>query len=766
MKEGPHSAHWGTFFARFDGAAISVRPHPADPAPSPLLYNLTNAIRHNVRVPTPMVRRGWLEHGPGPDDRRGNDEYVPVSWDRAIGLVAREIGRVRDLHGPQAIFGGSYGWSSAGRFHHAQSQVHRFLNATLGGYVRSVNNYSAGAAMVIMPHVLGRLDDVARRNVTWDQIVGHTEVVLAFGGMAVRNTQIASGGISQHTEREAMRKAAERGCRFFCISPLRPDLPEEARATWLHPRPGTDTALMLAIMHVLVAEDLHDRAFLDRYCSGWDEFEDYLLGRRDGQPKNPAWASGITGIAAATIIDLAHLLHGKRSLVVVSHSLQRSEHGEQPVWMGVVLACVLGQLGLPGGGYNYALGTLAHYGKRDVAVPISALPQGSNKIDAFIPCARISDMLLNPGGEFDYNGRRYRYPHARLAYWAGGNPFHHHQDLRRLREAFRRLDTLIVHEIAWTATARHADIVLPCTMTLEREDIGGTSTDSLMIAMHRIAPPYAEARDDYDIFADIAEKLGGRAAFTEGRSSRQWLAHLYEPTRAALEKRGDFAPDFDTFWELGELRLPLGEDNGGMLRAFRADPASHPLPTPSGKVQITSPAIASFGYADCPGYPAWLESTDPPTRAYPLYLVANQPATRLHSQLDFGRTSIQSKRGNREVCRIHPADAQARGIADGDIVRLYSARGACLASARITDEVMAGVVQLPTGAWYDPDDAASDNPMCIHGNPNTVTRDIGTSSLAQGCSGQLTAIQVERYDGPLPEVRAHQPPRIATGDGA
>ena len=210
MKEGPHSAHWGTFFARFDGAAISVRPHPADPAPSPLLYNLTNAIRHNVRVPTPMVRRGWLEHGPGPDDRRGNDEYVPVSWDRAIGLVAGEIGRVRDLHGPQAIFGGSYGWSSAGRFHHAQSQVHRFLNATLGGYVRSVNNYSAGAAMVIMPHVLGRLDDVARRNVTWDQIVGHTEVVLAFGGMAVRNTQIASGGISQHTEREAMRKAAER----------------------------------------------------------------------------------------------------------------------------------------------------------------------------------------------------------------------------------------------------------------------------------------------------------------------------------------------------------------------------------------------------------------------------------------------------------------------------------------------------------------------------------------------------------------------------
>jgi biotin/methionine sulfoxide reductase len=761
MKEGPHSAHWGTFFARFEGDVLSVRPHPDDPEPSPLIYNYANAIRHPARATAPMVRKGWLEQGPGPDDRRGNDEYVTVSWDRALDLVAGEIARVRDRHGPQGIFGGSYGWSSAGRFHHAQSQVHRFLNTTLGGYVRSINNYSAGAAMVVMPHVLGRLDDVARRNVTWDQIVEHSDVVLAFGGMALRNTQVASGGISRHTERQMMDQAARRGCRFYCISPLRPDLPDEARATWLPLRPGTDTALMLALMHVLVTEGLHDRVFLRRYCSGWDEFEDYLLGRSDGQPKTADWAAGITNVAAATIVDLAHLLHGKRSLVVVSHSLQRSEHGEQPVWMGVVLACVLGQLGQPGGGYNYALGTLAHYGKRDVAVPIAAFPQGSNKVEAFIPCARISDMLLDPGGEFDYNGKRYRYPHARLAYWAGGNPFHHHQDLRRLRAAFRRLDTLIVHEIAWTATARHADIVLPCTMTLEREDIAATSTDPLMVAMHRIAPPVGAARDDYDIFADLAQRLGRREAFTEGRSSRQWLAHLYETTRVALQKRGDFAPDFETFWELGELRLPLREDTGGMLRAFRADPQAHPLATPSGKVQITSPAIASFGYADCPGHPAWIAPTEAPGAAYPLHLVANQPATRLHSQLDFGATSIGGKHRDREVCRIHPADARARGIADGDIVRLYNARGACLAAARVTDEIMRGAVQLPTGAWYDPDDPAADNPMCVHGNPNVLTRDIGTSSLAQGCSGQLSVVQVERYDGLLPPVRAHEPPRMA-----
>ncbi|MDE2158422.1 MAG: molybdopterin-dependent oxidoreductase, partial [Burkholderiales bacterium] len=672
--------------------------------------------------------------------------------------VAAELRRVQQAHGAQALFGGSYGWSSAGRFHHAQSQVHRFLNTALGGYVRSVYSYSAGASAAILPHILGSLEDVARRNVTWEQIVEHSEVVLAFGGMALRNMRVASGGISRHIERESMRQAAERGCRFINISPLRPDLPEEARAEWWAPQPGTDTALMLGLVHTLVAEGLHDRAFLRDFCDGWPVFEDYLMGRADGQPKTAAWAAALCGLDAGRIAALARSLPGKRVLVVVAHALQRAEHGEQPVWMGAVLAAVLGQIGLPGGGYAYALGTMAHYGKRANAVAGAALPQGTNGVDAFIPVARIADMLLHPGESFDYDGQRLAYPHIRLVYWAGGNPLHHHQDINRLREALWRLDTLVVHESAWTATARHADIVLPCTMTLEREDIGAAPPDPLMVAMHRIAEPVGEARDDYEIFADLAERLGRRAAFTEGRTAREWLVHLYEMTRAALQARGDEAPDFETFWARGELLLPQHPDDGGMLRAFREDPAGHPLPTPSGRVQISSPVIAGFGYADCPGHPAWLARADVPDARHPLFLVANQPATRLHSQLDFGGHSQSAKHRGREVCRLHPADARSRGIADGDIVRLFNHRGACLAAARVTEEVMAGVVQLPTGAWYDPEDPAARSPMCVHGNPNMLTRDVGTSSLGQGCSGQLTAVQVERWAGELPPIRAYDPP--------
>ena len=758
----PHSSHWGVFSAAWRSGKLVVRPHPGDPDPNPVLQNFPDAIRHRARVARPMVRRGWLERGPGPDDLRGRDEFVPMAWDRVLDLLARELARVRDARGPEAIFGGSYGWSSAGRFHHAQSQVHRFLNTSLGGYVRSVNSYSAGASTVLFPHIMGPLESISRRNVTWEQIVEHTEAVIAFGGMALKNSMIASGGMSRHVERQSMARARERGCEFILVGPLRSDLPEEAHAEWIALLPGTDTALMLGIAHTLVAEGRHDRAFLERYCTGWSRFEDYLMGRSDGQPKTAAWAARICGIDAEAIAGLARRLSGKRVLVVASHSLQRAEHGEQPIWMAMVLAAMLGQIGLPGGGYYYSLGALGHTGRRNNAVPTPVLPQGRNSVSEFIPVARITDMLLNAGGSFDYDGKSRTYPDIRLIYWAGGNLFHHHQDLNRLRRALARVDTFVVHELAWTASARHADIVLPATMTLEREDIGATPTDPLMIAMHKIAEPYGEARDDYAIFSALAERLGTAAAFTEGRSAHEWLRHLYGPTRKALADRGLPAPPFEEFWRQGELTLPSMADDGGVLRAFRTDPAKHPLPTPSGKIEIFSEEIAGFGYADCPGHPTWIEPTDVPEPARPLHLVANQPATRLHSQLDFGGHSRESKHRGREVMRMHPADAARRGIADGDIVRLFNERGACLAAARLTEEVREGVVQLPTGAWYDPEDPSEEKPLCVHGNPNVLTRDVGTSSLAQGCTGQLTTVEVERFAGNLPPIQAYEPPISAT----
>jgi len=757
----PHAAHWGVFRAGWRNGALVVEPHPGDPAPSPILENFPAALSHRARILQPMARRGWLERGPGASDDRGRDEFVALDWDRALDLVAGELARVRDRHGLEGIFGGSYGWASAGRFHHAQGQLHRFLNKALGGYVRSVNSYSAGAAEVILPHIVGPPELVNRRAVTWEQIEQHSDVVVAFGGMALKNSMVAASMVSRHVEPGAMQRAAARGCRFVCVSPQKSDLPASIGAEWLAVIPGSDVALMLGLAHTLASEGLHDRAFLDRYCEGWAIFEDYLLGRVDGTPKTAAWAAERCGIDAAVIRDLALSLAGRRSLIVVAHALQRAEHGEQPVWMALVLAAMLGQMGLPGGGYAYALGTLAHYGRRATAVPIAPFPQGQNALTSFIPVARIADMLLHPGEPFDYNGQRLAYPDVKLVYWVGGNPFHHHQDLNRLRRAFGRVDTLVVQDFAWTATARHADIVLPCTMSLEREDIAAATTDPLMVAMHRVAPPQGEARDDYAIFADLAARLGREQDFTEGRSPRQWLEHLYETTRQALVEKGSAAPDFEEFWQAGELLLPQHPDDGGLMRNFRRDPVAHPLPTPSGKVQIASGTIAGFGYDDCPGHPVWIAPTDVPGAGHPLHLVSNQPATRLHSQLDFGGHSQESKRRGREVMTMHPKDAAARGIAEGDIVRLSNARGACLASATLSLDIREGVVQLPTGAWYDPDDPQAEMPLCVHGNPNVLTRDRGTSRLAQGCTGQLTTVEVERFGGNLPPIRAFDPPGSA-----
>ena len=754
----PHSAHWGAFAARWQDGRIEVRPHPGDPDPNVIPKNFATATDHKARIVRPMVRRGWLDHGPQPDDRRGRDTFVAVSWDRALDLVAGELARVRDAHGPGAIYGGSYGWASAGRFHHALGQLHRFLNMALGGFVRSVNTYSAGASSVILPHIIGSLDAVGRRGVTWDQVAAHSDMVIAFGGLALKNSAIAAGGVSRHVERDAMRAARDRGARFVLVSPLRDDLPAEAAADWWPVVPNTDTALMLGLAHTLMAEGLHDRAFLQRFCIGYETFELYLAGRDDGQPKDAAWAAAICGIPTADIVALARAMAGRRTLITVAHALQRAEHGEQPVWMAMVLAAMLGQIGLPGGGYGYALGTMGHYGRREVAVPLPTLPQGRNRVAGFIPVARIADMLLQPGEAFEYNGGSFRYPDIRLVYWAGGNLFHHHQDLNRLRRAVACPDTFVVHDSVWTAAARHADIVLPATMTLERNDIGASSADALMMAMHKVVPPFAQARDDYAIFAALAERLGKADAFTEGRDAEGWLRHLYARTQAALAELGHDAPDFDEFWQRGEQELPMAPDDGGIVGAFRRDPESHPLPTPSGRLEIASATIAAFRYADCPGHPVWLAPQDAPDTRHSLWLVANQPARRLHSQLDFGPHSQDGKHRGREVARLNPSDAAARGIADGDIIRLFNDRGACLAAAMLSEDVCPGVVHLPTGAWYDPADPEEPAPLCVHGNPNVLTRDAGTSRLAQGCTGQLTAVEVVRYTGNLPPIRAYEPP--------
>ena len=754
MTTLPSTSHWGAFFAEVDAdGQLQVSPHPADPAPSPLLENLRATVGHRSRVLAPAVRRGWLEHGPGPDPQRGRDEYVEVGWDEVLDRLAAELDRVRRDHGNQAIYGGSYGWSSAGRFHHAQSQLHRFLNV-IGGYTAHKSTYSFGTSQVLLPHVVGDFNTVLFSGTTWPTILANTELIVAFGGMPVKNMAVVPGGVTAHTEAGHLDEVTKAGVDVALVSPMLADLPSTVDATWYPVRPGTDTALMLGLAHTLRTEGLHDKDFLDRYCVGYDQFERYLLGHEDGVAKDARWAAAITEIPAADIVALARRMARSRTLVTVTWSLQRTRYGEQPVWAGITLAAMLGQIGLPGGGFGHGYGSVGHTGSTAANVKLPTLPQGENPVREFIPVARIADMLLNPGRTYDFNGETRTFPDIRLVYWAGGNPFHHHQDLNRLRTAIARLDTLVVHEPFWTATALHADIVLPSTTMVEREDFGGGSRDTRLIAMHRIAEPAGQARDDYATFAELADRLGVAKDFTEGRTVREWLEHLYSNWR-------DDVPPFEEFWAAGDLVLPGQPAERVLFADFRADPDRHPLRTPSGRIEITSSTIAGFGYDDCPSHPTWLAPDEwlggARAEDFPLHLIANQPSTRLHSQLDVGPTSQAGKVAGREAIRIHPADAAARGIADGDVVRVFNDRGACLAGAVVTDDLRERVVQLPTGAWYDPVEDHPTGPLCAHGNPNVLTADVRSSRLSQGCTGQHVLVQVERFDGTPPPVRAGWP---------
>ena len=753
----PHSSHYGAFHAAHHPGEdrLSLRPDPGDPEPSPLLRNLPAFSR--ARVDRPYVRRGWLTRGPGPDPERGRDAFVPVEWDEVVPLLARELDRVRTTHGNSAIFGGSYGWGSAGRFHHAQSQVHRFLNH-LGGYTRSVNTYSLGASRNLLSHVVGDDRSIVEPT-SYLVLAEHTELFVCFGGMPAKNSQVNAGGVSRHTAAGQLRAARARGARFVLVSPLRDDLADDLDAEWIAPLPGTDTALLLALAYVLLVERRYDAAFCATHVTGFDVFRDYVLGGADGVPKTPAWAAAVCGVPADRIAPLAREMAAHRTLVSLSWSLQRAHRGEQPIWAGIALAALLGQIGLPGGGFGHGYGATAGTGAGLLPYGLPTLPQGTNPVPDFIPVARIADLLLRPGESYEYDGQRLTYPDTRLVYWTGGNPFHHHQDLARLRRAFTRPDTVVVHEPFWTATARHADLVLPATTTLEREDLGAARQDPVLIAMHRVAEPRGQARDDYAIFADLAHELGVGEAFTEGRTARQWLAHLYEGWRADLPAEHRPAEDFDAFWRAGRVTLTGRRTRHTLYERFRADPKRHPLATPSGRIELYSATVASFGYDDCPGHPAWLPPPAPDPE-FPLWLVANNPATRLHSQLDHGPHSAAAKVAGREPVRVHPEDAAALGLTEGEVVRLRSAVGSCLAAVVLSDALRPGVLQLATGAWFDP--SAPEVATCVHGNPNALTADVGTSRLAQGCTGQHTRVAVERLTAPPPPVRAHQPPPIAS----
>ncbi|WP_370549811.1 trimethylamine-N-oxide reductase TorA [Edwardsiella tarda] len=772
-QKGPLTgAHWGAFEAIVsDDRMVGVRPVSDDTYPNELITMAPYQVHAANRIKYPMVRKHYLEGGPqnGHPELRGCDEWVRVSWDQALTLVSDQITRLQRQYGPQSIHAGSYGWKSVGMLHNSRTLLQRLMNLS-GGFLGYAGDYSTGAAQVIMTHVVGSME-VYEQQTAWPNVIEHSELVVLWGCNPMITLE-NSWNMPDHVGQTGFEALKKKGTRIISIDPVRSASTTQLNAEWIAPHPYTDAAMLLGIAHTLMSEKLHDRDFLATYTVGFDRFADYLNGKDDGVVKDAAWASAISGVEAETLRQLARDMARQRTMIMAGWGIQRQHHGEQPHWLLVTVAAMLGQIGLPGGGFGFSY----HYSSGGSPTARGGILSGISAGNAPknsptpIPVARIADCLANPGKTIDFNGGKVTYPDVKMVYVAGGNPFGHHQNTNNLIEAWRRPETIVVNEPYWTATAKYADIVLPATTSYERNDLemGGDYSQLYVFPMHQCVPPQHEARNDFAIFAGLAEKLGVLEAFTEGKDEQQWLKGMYDGMAAQARNARVALPPFDMFWASNNyIRFPIPPANKEWVRYadFRANPLLNPLGTPSGKIEIYSDTIAAMNYPDCKGLPSWM----PPyewyqsevAQRFPLSLSTAHAVNRLHSQLD--NTPLREKYAvaDREAILIHPQDAKARGIADGDLIRAWNDRGQILVGAIVTQDIRPGVVRISEGAWFDPADPAKPGSLCRNGNVNCLTFDIGSSRLAQGNCGHMAQLEIEKFQGTPPANTAHDVPRGA-----
>lgn len=673
-----------------------------------------------------------------------------------------KINCLSTTHGNGAIFGGSYGWSSAGRFHHAQSQLRRFLNLTVGS-VSSRETYSHAAAEVLFPHVLGLTNRAFQDQMTSLPLVEeHCEFLLCLGGISNRTAQITSSGTSTHEVGTWLECLAKKGVRIANVSPQKPDM-EAPEAEWVSIRPGTDTAFLMALSYEIVSRELENKEFLQKNTSGWNLYRAYLFGETDGQIKDANWASALCDIDADIICSTAFRLAKSRSMISVAWGIQRADHGEQQLWAALNLACIIGQIGQAETGFSFGYGSTTPVGRPLKLIGWPSLPQGQNAIDDFIPVARIADMLLKPGQAYQYNGDTRTYPDIKLVYWTGGNPFHHHQDLNRLEKAWCKPETVIVNEHTWTATARRADIVLPATTPLERNDIMMNRRDPSLIYMSQLIEPLGQSKNDFEVFSLLSRELGFEDQFTKNLSSGEWLERLWEQSKTIALKQGFELSDFATFKEEGRFNVPDSTEMRIALEAFTSGPDKNPLDTESGRITMFNANIDKMQLNDCPGHPVWLPPTESLIDAEDneLHLISGQPDTRLHSQNDRGIESLSNKICGREPACLNPETAKNLDLNEGDIIQLYNKRGACLAGLRLDTGLRVDCISLSTCAWLDLQEIDGEV-IDVHGNPNVLTLDKGTSELAQGNIAHTTLVKVKKWTKTLPELSINKPPIIQT----
>ncbi|HCM1078718.1 TPA: trimethylamine-N-oxide reductase TorA [Vibrio parahaemolyticus] len=766
-------SHWGAFRAHiYAGKVQEIKPLELDKNPTEMLNGIKGIIYSPSRVRYPMVRLDWLKKHKYSADTRGNNRFIRVTWDEALDLFYRELERVQKEYGPWALHAGQTGWNQTGSFNNCTAHMQRAVGMH-GNFITKVGDYSTGAGQTIMPYVLGSTE-VYAQGTSWSEILENSDNIILWANDPVKNLQVGWNCETHESFEylaELKEKVAKGEINVLSVDPVKNKTQRYLENDHLYINPMTDVAFMLAVAHVLYNENLYDKKFIDTYCLGFEEFIQYVQGKtKDKVEKTPEWAAAICGVKADKIREFARMLVSGRTQILMGWCIQRQEHGEQPYWAAAVVAAMVGQIGLPGGGISYG----HHYSS--IGVPSTGfagpggfprnLDQGmkpkwdNNDFNGYsrtIPVARWIDCLLEPGKEINYNGGKVKLPDFKMMVISGCNPWHHHQDRNRMKKAFRKLQTVVTIEFAWTATCRFSDIVLPACTQWERNDIDvyGSYSNKGLIAMHRLVDPLFQSKPDFQIMSELTQRFGRREEYTRGMSEMEWIESLYNDCKKANEGKFEM-PEFNEFWE--KSVLDFGEGKPWVRHAdFRKDPELNPLGTPSGFIEITSRKIGRYGYEHCQEHPMWFEKSErshggPGSDKYPFWLQSCHPDKRLHSQMceseEFRATyAVQG----REPVYINPIDAKAKGIKDGDLVRVFNGRGQLLAGAVLTDSYPRGVIRIEEGAWYGPLNE-KEGAICTYGDPNTLTQDIGSSELAQATSANTCIVDFEKFTGKVPPV--------------
>ncbi|QKJ67450.1 trimethylamine-N-oxide reductase TorA [Deefgea piscis] len=769
-------SHWGAIRARVAGGkVVEIKAFEFDKYPTEMIQGIIGLIYSPSRIRYPMVRLDWLKNGHKSDTtQRGDNRFVRVTWDQALDLFYSELERVQTSYGPWAMHTGLVGWRQTGQFHTCGNHMLRAMNMH-GHTISTAGDYSTGAGQVILPYVLGSTE-VYSQGTSWEIILKESKTVIFWASDPVKNLQVGWNCETHESFaylEQLKNKIAKKEIRVISIDPVKSKTQNYLGCEKQYVNPLTDVALMMGLAHTLYTEKLHDQQFLDTYTLGFEKFLPYLLGQgADKTAKTPEWAEKICGVKAQQIRELARLMASGRTQLIFGWAVQRQQHGEQPYWMGAVLAAMLGQIGLPGGGISYA----HHYSSIGVPSSGAAMP-GSFPLNLdpgkkpkytntdykgyspMIPCARAIDALLEPGKVIDYNGQKVKLPPYKMAVYSGCNQWHRQQDRNKMKKAFHRLETVVAVDYTWTATCRFADIVLPACTQFERNDIDayGSYSGRGVIAMQKLVDPLFSSKTDFEIFRGLTQRFGRDKEYSRSMDEMQWLEFLYENCRK--ENGSKFPmPPFKEFWAKGFVLFPAGKP--WVRHAdFREDAELNALGTPSGFIEIFSRKIASYNYADCPGHPVWMEKSErshggPNSKRYPLWMQSAHPDKRLHSQMcDSEPMRATYAIQGREPLFMSPEDARQRGIKHGDLVRVFNDRGQALVGAHVSSDYPKGVVRLQEGAWYGPT-GSEIGALDTYGDPNTMTPDIGSSSLAQAISANTCVVEVEKYKGKAPAVTA------------